>query len=100
MKQRLDGYLSEKYVHIQGCQKIWAIPIPKIRPYTTFAVFVAFTHGVVGWSAVCDCGISGSYSLTFYFLSSYSYIFLIKIQQKSGIGVIREGGGYYAIPRT
>ena len=25
---------------------------------------------------------------------------LIKIQQKSGIGVIRGGGGYYAIPRT
>ena len=33
-------------------------------------------------------------------LSSYSSIFLIKIQLKTGIGVIRGGGGYYAIPRT
>ena len=38
--------------------------------------------------------------LTFYLLSSYSSIFLIKIQQKSGEVVIRGGGGYYAIPRT
>ena len=55
---------------------------------------------MVGWSAVCDCGIPCSYSLTFLLLSSYSSIILIKIQQKSGIGVIRGGGGYYAIPRT
>ena len=38
--------------------------------------------------------------LTFYLLSSYSSIFLIKIQQKSGIGVIRGGGGYNISPRT
>ena len=25
---------------------------------------VALPHGAVGWSAVCDCGISWSYSLT------------------------------------
>ena len=65
-----------------------------------FCCFVALTHGVVGWSAVCDCGISLSYSLSFYLLSSYSSIFLIKIQQKKERGVIRKGGGYYAIPIT
>ena len=54
---------------------------------------MALPHGVVGCSAVYDCDISLSYSLTFYLLSSYSSIFLIKIQQKSGIGVIRGGGG-------
>ena len=54
---------------------------------------VALPHGVVGWSAVYDCGISLSYSLTIYLFSSYSSIFLIKIQQKSGIGVIRGGVG-------
>ena len=27
--------------------------------------YVAFPHGVVCWSAVCDCGISWSYSLAF-----------------------------------
>ena len=57
-----------------------------------FCCIVALSHGMVGWSAVCDCGISGSYSLAFYLLSSYSSIFSIKIQQKSGIGVIRGVG--------
>ena len=28
-KQRLDGYLREKYVHIHGCQNIWVISIKK-----------------------------------------------------------------------
>ena len=26
---------------------------------------VSFPRGALGWSAVCDCGISWSYSLTF-----------------------------------
>ena len=26
---------------------------------------VVLPHGAVGWSAVCDCGISGSYLLIF-----------------------------------
>ena len=26
---------------------------------------VSLPHGVMGWSAVCDCGISWSYPLTF-----------------------------------
>ena len=26
---------------------------------------IRITHSTVGWSAVCDCGISWSYSLTF-----------------------------------
>ena len=26
---------------------------------------VALPHGAVGWSAVCDCGMSRSYSLAF-----------------------------------
>ena len=54
---------------------------------------MALPHGVVGWSAVYDCGISLSYSLTIYLLSSHSSIFLIKIQQKIRIGVIRGGVG-------
>ena len=65
-----------------------------------FCCLVALTHGVMGWSAVSDCGIFWSYSLTFYLLSSYSSIFLSKIQQNSGIGVTRGGRGCYAISRT
>ena len=34
------------------------------------SVFVSLPHGAVGWSVVCDCGISWSYSLTFGPLSS------------------------------
>ena len=28
-------------------------------------VTIKVPHGAVGWSAVCGCGIYGSYSLTF-----------------------------------
>ena len=30
------------------------------------SAFVSLPHCAVGWSAVCDCGISWSYSLAFY----------------------------------
>ena len=30
--------------------------------------FVDLPHGVMGWSAVCDCGIFWSYSLTLFIL--------------------------------
>ena len=42
---------------------------------------VVLPHGAVGWSAVCDCGISGSYSLIFrqsYANRSALYIKIIK----------------------
>ena len=32
---------------------------------------IALPHGTVGWSVVCDCGISLSYSLTFCFLTMF-----------------------------
>ena len=32
---------------------------------------VALPHGAVGWSAVCDCGITLSYSLIVFFSSGY-----------------------------
>ena len=31
--------------------------------YCYYECSVALPHGDVGWSAVCDCGISGSYLL-------------------------------------
>ena len=34
---------------------------------------MALTHSAVGWSAVCDCGISESYSLAF-FLIYYPFL--------------------------
>ena len=31
-------------------------------------------HGAVGWSAVCDCGVSWSYSLTCFYNSRYGVV--------------------------
>ena len=40
---------------------------------------VALPHGAMGWSAVCDCGISLSYSLAFFLtLGRLNYAFLQK----------------------
>ena len=50
---------------------------------------VALTHGAVNWSAVYDCGIFRSFSLTFSIL-----IHSFKIQQKSGMWVITQFLGH------
>ena len=43
---------------------------------------VAFPHGAMGWSAVCDCGVSLSYSL-FYISNMFSeFQVLVKFFQK------------------
>ena len=36
-----------------------------LQMYCYYKYSVALPHDAVGWSAVCDCGISGSYSLNF-----------------------------------
>ena len=33
-----------------------------LQMYCYFKCFVALLHGALGWSTVCDCGISLSYS--------------------------------------
>ena len=38
--------------------------------------FVALPHGAMGWSEVCDCGISRSYSLTFCVLENDTFFLL------------------------
>ena len=46
---------------------------------------VALPYGAVGWSAVCDCGVSWSYSLTFChypFVPNYSQIVIIMVSDK------------------
>ena len=39
--------------------------------------FVSPPLGAMGWSGVCDCGISWSYSLAFYVFISSSLNFLL-----------------------
>ena len=41
--------------------------------YCYYKCSVALLHGAVGWSAVCDCGISWSYSLTFCRIAAQLY---------------------------
>ena len=42
---------------------------------------VALPHGAMGWSAVCDCGISLSYSLAFFLiLGRLNYPFSSKLE--------------------
>ena len=43
-----------------GCFAFIVLPM-----YYYCKCFVALPHGGMGWSAVCDCGISCSYSLNF-----------------------------------
>ena len=38
--------------------------------YCYYKCSVAVPHGAVGWSAVCDCGISWSYTFTFFLIWS------------------------------
>ena len=40
------------------------ITIIVLQMYCYYKCFVALPHGAMGWSAVCDCGVSWSYSLT------------------------------------
>ena len=49
----LDNYNDSSIASLKMQMKLL-----KIRP-------VSLPHGAAGWSAVCDCGISRTYSLTF-----------------------------------
>ena len=48
-EERADGF--SLIVYFMSCDCLCSVALPR---------------GSVGWSAVCDCGISWSYSLTFY----------------------------------
>ena len=54
----------------------------------SFDFYVALPYGAVSWSAVSDCGFF-LIILTFFILIHY-----LKIQQKSGIGVIKQFLGH------
>ena len=46
-------------------RKLVAFAIIVLQMHCYYKCSVALPHGAVGWSAVCDCGISRSYSLSF-----------------------------------
>ena len=44
--------------HIEEEEKTCCFAIFVLKMYSYFKCYVALPHGAVGWSAVCDCGIS------------------------------------------
>ena len=71
--------------------------IPFHRCLVTFGVLWHFTVLWVGLQPVIVAFPDHTHFLLTFFI--LIHIFFIKFQQKSGIGVIREDGGYYVIPR-
>ena len=48
--------------------EIGCFAIIVLQMYCYYKSSVAFPRSVVGWSVACDCGITWSYSLTFFYL--------------------------------
>ena len=44
--------------HLEEEEKSGCFAIIVLQMYCSYQCSVALPHGVVGWSAVCDCGIS------------------------------------------
>ena len=51
--------------NLEEDEKASCFVILVVGMYCCCGLSVALPHGAVGWSAVCDCGISSSHSLTF-----------------------------------
>ena len=60
------------YNHLEEERKAGCFAIIVLQMYCYCKYFVALPHDAVGWSAVCDFGISRSYSLTFFFYTIYT----------------------------
>ena len=44
--------------HLEEEEKAGYIDIIVLQMYCYYKCYVALPHGAIGWSAVCDCGIS------------------------------------------
>ena len=51
--------------HLEEEEKSDCFAVIVLQMYCYYKSYVALPHGAVGWSAVCDCGISWSYLLTY-----------------------------------
>ena len=59
------------YNHLEEEEKADCFAIIVLQMYCYCKCQAALPHGAVGWFAVCDCGISRSYSLTFLSLQNF-----------------------------
>ena len=48
---------------------------------------MALSHGAMGWSEVCDCGISRSYSLAFLYYQELSRIIILVIRNAKSLSM-------------
>ena len=46
------------YNHLEEEEKTGCFAITVLQMYCYYNCSVSLTHGAVGWSTVCDCGIS------------------------------------------
>ena len=44
--------------HLEETERVGCFAIFVLQRYCCYRCVVALPHGAVGWSAVCDCGIS------------------------------------------
>ena len=56
--------------HLEEEEKVCCFAIIVLQIYFYNKYSVAIPPGAVGWSALCDCGIPRSYSLTFFILTN------------------------------
>ena len=52
--------------HLEEEEKAGCFAVIVLQMYCYYKCSVALPHGAMGWSAVYECGISLSYSLTFW----------------------------------
>ena len=76
---QLEGYYQYTVKRVSICnhlekeEKAGCVTIIVLQMYCYCKCSVALPRGAVGWSAACDCGISGSYSLTFCIVASTKF---------------------------
>ena len=51
-------FVSILVLHLEEEEKAGCYAIIVLHMYSYYTCSVALPHGAVGWSAVCDCGIS------------------------------------------
>ena len=67
--------------------KAGCFPSIALHMYCCYIRSVVLLHDAVGWSAVCDCGISGSYSLTIRCFW-YGLIFNVPVNSNCHVGTV------------
>ena len=72
-EKRLDEYLSEIYVRMHVCQKIWAILIPKSENRAIHSALSFLKKGVYHIPVGAEKGLFGMHIRTMSYIGSYPH---------------------------